>query len=196
MLLAVGQCTLCSLFPKLTIIPLFHTVYHQKQHVQFPLSKYFKTIKSWAFLGLQGLQIKTSPPKMFISQVKYVSFNVCILTPSYTHRSVCVFVCVVCLSAQDLSSQRSHEMKTTFRPLCPLPPFHICPHIPLNPFIFYLSFSLPPPRALCCPRLCFIYVSVESLSTFFSLLNCLTKPLLLWTCTPSHSHMDVSCHCF
>lgn len=152
MLLAVGQCTLCSLFPKLTIIPLFHTVYHQKQHVQFPLSKYFKTIKSWAFLGLQGLQIKTSPPKMFISQVKYVSFNVCILTPSYTHRSVCVFVCVVCLSAQDLSSQRSHEMKTTFRPLCPSPPFHICLHIPLNPFIIYLSFSLPPPRALCCPR--------------------------------------------
>lgn len=119
MLLAVGQCTLCSLFPKLTIIPLFHTVYHQKQHVQFPLSKYFKTIKSWAFLGLQGLQIKTSPPKMFISQVKYVSFNVCILTPSYTHRSVCVFVCVVCLSAQDLSSQRSHEMKTTFRRSAP-----------------------------------------------------------------------------
>lgn len=153
MLLAVGQCTLCSLFPKLTIIPLFHTVYHQKQHVQFPLSKYFKTIKSWAFLGLQGVQIKTSPPKMFISQVKYVSFNVCIITPSYTHRSVCVFVCVcglpLCSGSLFSTLPRNENHIQT---LCPSPPFHICPHIPLNPFIFYLSFSLPPPRALCCPQ--------------------------------------------
>lgn len=171
-LLSNVRLTLFSLVSKALPLSLFSTQFITKSTVApFPLSKYFKSIKGRAlFLGFGGA-IKDPdkgkhPPKTVISQVKYVSFSGC-GTPSYTQRSVCVVS--LCLPTQDRSSQPSHEMKTTFRrsASCHLSTSALTSCLIPSSFICHPPFLLTPPLLSAVPsRLCFIYVSVESLSFF------------------------------
>ena len=42
------------LFQKLSLILLFHSIYHQQRREQFSLPKYFKSVESWGWWWVSG----------------------------------------------------------------------------------------------------------------------------------------------